>query len=126
MFYLVARLLLSALALFLLAEFLPGLEVSSFYIALIVSVIFGVINILVKPILFILTLPITIVTLGLFSLVLNGLLFWFVASFVDGFAVSGFLSAFVASLLLSLLTGLLYKFLDKVNESGRRQPELHS
>jgi putative membrane protein len=101
---LILRWLISALALLALPYIMSGITVSSFYIALIVAVVLGLINAVVRPILILLTLPVTILTLGLFILVINALLFWFVASFVDGFQVSGFWAAFFGAILYSLIT----------------------
>ncbi len=106
------RLLINALALLVVAYVVPGIEVSSFYIALIAAVILGVLNAILRPILLILTLPITVLTLGFFALVINALIFWFVASFLDGFTVRGFTAAFVGAIIMwivSLVTGMLLK-----------------
>ena len=83
----ITKLLLTVLALLLVSNFIPGITVSSFYIALIVAVVLGLVNLVLKPILIILTLPITLLTLGLFTFVINALLFWFVSTFIDGFVV---------------------------------------
>ena len=101
---LILRWLISALALLALPYVMSGIEVKSFYIALIVAVVLGLINAVVRPVLILLTLPVTVLTLGLFILVINALLFWFVASFVDGFQVSGFWTAFFGAILYSLIT----------------------
>jgi putative membrane protein len=101
---LILRWLISALALLALPYVMSGIEVKSFYIALIVAVVLGLINAVVRPILILITLPVTVLTLGLFILVINALLFWFVASFVDGFQVSGFWAAFFGAILYSLIT----------------------
>jgi putative membrane protein len=101
---LILRWLISALALLALPYVMSGIEVKGFYIALIVAVVLGLINAVVRPILILLTLPVTVLTLGLFILVINALLFWFVASFVDGFQVSGFWAAFFGAILYSLIT----------------------
>lgn len=101
---LIVRWLINALALLALPYVMSGIEVKSFYIALIVAVVLGLINAVVRPILILLTLPVTVLTLGLFILVINALLFWFVASFVDGFQVSGFWAAFFGAILYSLIT----------------------
>ncbi len=98
------RWLFNALALLLVAYILPGVEVESFYIALITAAVLGIVNLLLKPILIFLTLPITVLTLGLFTLVINGLLFWFVASFVEGFSVDGLGTAIVAAFILSIFS----------------------
>ena len=100
----IARFLLTVLGLMVIAEFISGITIDTFYIATIAAIILGLLNAFVRPILLILTLPITIITLGLFSLVINAFLFWFAASFIDGFSVSGFLAAFIGSLLLSVVS----------------------
>lgn len=96
------KLLIVALTLIGVSYLSVGISVSGFYIALIVAVILGVLNVLVRPVLIFLTLPINILTLGLFTFVINALLFWFVASFVDGFQVSGFIAAFLGALVVSV------------------------
>jgi putative membrane protein len=101
---LIVRWIINALALLALPYIMSGITVTSFYIALIVAVVLGFLNAIVRPILILLTLPVTVLTLGLFILVINALLFWFVASFVDGFQVSGFWSAFFGAILYSLIT----------------------
>lgn len=110
---LIAKLLIMALAILAVAEVLKGVSVESFYIASIVAVILGFINVLIRPILIILTLPINIVTLGLFTFVINGVLLWFVASFVDGFAVDGFLTAVLAAFIIAAINWLGEKFISK-------------
>ena len=102
--HLILRWLISALALLALPYVMSGIDVKSFYVALIVAVILGFLNAVVRPILILLTLPVTVLTLGLFILVINALLFWFVASFVAGFQVSGFWAAFFGAILYSLIT----------------------
>jgi len=101
---LIVRWIINALALLALPYIMSGITVKSFYIALIIAVVLGLINAVVRPILILLTLPVTVLTLGLFILVINALLFWFVASFVDGFQVSGFWTAFFGAILYSLIT----------------------
>ncbi len=104
MLKLITRILLGALALLLVAEILPGVTIAGLYPAIIAAVILGLLNAVVRPILFVLTLPITILTLGLFVLVINASLFLFAASFIDGFAVSGFFTALIASIMVSVIT----------------------
>lgn len=103
--------ILNAVALLIVAYVLPGITVASFGSALVAALVLGLLNTLVKPVLILLTLPITIVTLGLFLLVLNALVFWFVGSVLKGFQVNGFwwalLGAFVYSVVSGLLSGLL-------------------
>ncbi len=109
---LLTRFLLIVLAILLASYVVPGVSVDSLYTALIVALLLGTINLTLKPILFILTLPINIITLGLFTLIINALLFWFVASFVDGFNVSGFIAAFIGALVVSLVSSIGSRFLD--------------
>lgn len=108
----VSRILLTALALLLVAELMPGITVSGLYPALISAVLLGVLNVFIRPILVILTLPITIITLGLFTFVINAILFWFVASFVTGFEVDSFLSAFIGSLIVSIVSAIGNKLIN--------------
>ncbi len=82
--------LINAVALIAVAYLLPGIAVSSFLTALIAALVLGLVNAVIRPILVLLTLPVTLLTLGLFIFIINGLLFWFVGSFVAGFVVSGF------------------------------------
>jgi len=93
-----------ALSLLLAAYLIPGISVASFYTALIVAALLGVVNLIFKPILIILTLPINILTLGLFTFVINAFLFWFLSTFVQGFSVSGFLAAFMGALVVSAVS----------------------
>lgn len=99
----------SALAILVTAYVLPGVQVSSFTSALVAAVVLGVVNAFIKPILIVLTLPITILTLGLFTLVLNALLILLTAKLVPGFGVDGFLWAFLFSIILSLVNSFLHK-----------------
>lgn len=108
---LILRLLISAFALIGIAYLLPGVTVASFYIACVAAFILGLLNLVVRPILLVLTLPITILTLGLFSFVINAVLFWFVASFVDGFEVETFLAALIGSVLMSVVNTFTNKLL---------------
>jgi putative membrane protein len=88
----------------LVARLVPGVSVDGLTTTLIVALLLGLINITLKPILFVLTLPVTILTLGLFAFVLNALLLWFVASFVEGFHIDGFIPALLGALIISLVT----------------------
>lgn len=99
--------LLNAVALLVVAYLLPGITVASFGSALIAALVLGLLNMLVKPVLVLLTLPITLITLGLFLIVLNALLFWFAGSVLKGFQVNGFWWAVIGALLYSLISGLL-------------------
>lgn len=95
--------LLAACALLMVAYLYPGVQVQSFTSALIAAAIIGLFNAVLKPILVILTLPVTIVTLGLFLFVINALMFWAAAHVLDGFQVAGFVAALIGSIIYSLL-----------------------
>ena len=98
--------LINALSLLAVPYILPSVSVDSFYIALVTALVLALVNTLIRPLLVLITLPITILTLGLFTLVINGLLFWFVASFVEGFRVAGFWSAFWGAIVYSLISSV--------------------
>lgn len=99
--------LISAFAIMLTGYLLPGVTISGFRAALLAALVFGLINAFIRPILSLLTLPLTILTLGLFSLALNGLLVMLVTKIVPGFQVQGFLWGVAFSLLLSLINPVL-------------------
>ena len=105
--------LINTVSLIAVAYVMPSIRVSSFTTALIAALVLGLVNAIVRPVLVLLTLPVTLLTLGLFIFVLNGLLFWFVGSVVQGFEVQGFWSgvfgAIIYSLISWLLSGLLLK-----------------
>ncbi|WP_431158888.1 phage holin family protein [Winogradskyella poriferorum] len=105
---LIIRLLLNALAVFILAYVLDGVTVNGYIGALIVAIVLGVLNLLVKPLLILLTLPVTIMTLGLFLLVINALIILLADKLIDGFAVSSFWTALLFSVLLCILQSVLY------------------
>lgn len=107
MLKLIAAWIVNALALLAVAYFVPGIHVSGFAIAMIAAAVIGLANILIKPILVILTLPITILTLGLFILVINGLLFWGVGHFLQGFEVQTFTAGVIGALAYSVISWLL-------------------
>ena len=96
--------LINALALFLLPYVFPWVTVDSMGAALIAALVLGLVNALIRPVLVLLTLPVTILTLGLFILVINGLLFWWVGSFLEGFRVAGFWSGVFGAIVYSLIT----------------------
>ena len=104
MLALLARWLLNALALLAVAYLYEGVQVTGFTAALVAALVLGLVNAVVRPVLVLLTLPATILTLGLFLFVLNALLFWLVAEIVGGFRVTGFVAALVGSILYSLIT----------------------
>lgn len=103
------KILLTAGAVFLVAQFVPGITVDSFVTAILAALVLGVFNLTVKPILAVLTLPITIVTFGLFIFVLNAILFGLAAWLLPGFAVAGFVPALIGSLIVSVVSTTLYR-----------------
>ncbi|MER1939185.1 MULTISPECIES: phage holin family protein [unclassified Castellaniella] len=107
MFMLLLVWILNAVALLVVAYLLPGISVASFGSALIAALVLGLLNTLVKPLLVLLTLPLTVVTLGLFLLVLNALVFWWAGSILKGFQVDGFWWAVIGAIVYSLVSGLL-------------------
>jgi putative membrane protein len=99
--------ILNAVALLAVTWLLPSIQVSSFGTALVAALVLGFINTLVRPVLAILTLPITVLTLGIFYLVLNGLLFWLASALLPGFRVEGFFSALVGAILYGVIAWAL-------------------
>ncbi|MBX3604493.1 MAG: phage holin family protein [Piscinibacter sp.] len=98
----IVRWLLLAAALLLVAHLYPGVMVKSFGSALIAAFVIGLFNTLLRPLLVLLTLPVTLLTLGLFLFVINALMFWAAASVLDGFAVTGFAAALIGSLIYTV------------------------
>jgi putative membrane protein len=114
----IIRFLLNGLAVFLAAYLLPNVDVDGYGTALIVALILSIANIIVKPILIVLTIPITIVTLGLFLLVINAIIILLVDYLVEGFYVDGFWWALLFSLILSIFNSL---FDDLTKDKSERQ-----
>lgn len=111
---LVLRWLLSAGALMLIAYYVPGIRVMSFYSALVAALILGLINALIRPLIILFTLPINILTLGLFTLVINALMFWLASSVVKGFFVAGFWPAFWGALLMCVISWVVNSLFKEV------------
>ena len=110
------RVLINAAAIYVVALIVPGIEVSGLVAALGAGLVLGLVNAIVRPVLVVLTLPVTLLTLGLFLLVLNGLCLWLTSLLVKGFQVHGFWSAVFGSLLVSIVSWLLTAF---VSDQGR-------
>ncbi len=109
--------LVTALVLLLIANILPGFSVDNFTIALIAALVLGLVNLFIRPLVLLFTLPLNILTLGLFAFVVNALLLWLTAGLVDGFEISNFLSALVGALLLALVTGFIGSLGDKTHRA---------
>ncbi len=116
----VIRLVLLAVAVFISAYILPGIELTNPWYALLVALVLSVVNVTVRPIIQVLTLPLTLFTLGLFLLVINALMVLLVDYLLDDFAVSGFWTAFFFSIVITLLYSVLDAvFGDKNNKKNR-------
>ncbi|MFN7644165.1 MAG: phage holin family protein [Burkholderiales bacterium] len=102
---------INAGVLLLLPYLLPAVQVRDFWTALLVALVLGLLNAIVRPVLVLLTLPITLLTLGLFLFVINGLTFWLVARMLDGFTVTGFWWAVLAALLYSVISSFVSSML---------------
>lgn len=109
-----AKWLLSAAALLLVAYIYSGVEVRSFTAALIAAFVIGLLNTVVRPVLVVLTLPVTVVTLGLFLFIINALMFWAAAGVLDGFHVRGFTGALVGSLIYSAISIVIESALERL------------
>lgn len=106
----IARFLGTIFALMLAAQFIDGFIVESLYAAAIVAIILGIINITLKPIALLIALPLQIITLGLFTFVVNALFLLFIASFIEGFAITGFVPALLGGLVIAVILWLLDLF----------------
>ncbi len=107
MLRIIVRLLLSALGVMLVAYLVPGVAVASFWIALLAAIVIGFVNAIIRPVLQVLALPITILTLGLFSLIVNAAMFGLAAWLVPGFTVAGFGPAFWGSVAFAVYSWLI-------------------
>ena len=108
----VARVLVNALAIYLAAAIVPGVEISGVLAALGAGLVFGLVNAFVRPVLLVLTLPLTLLTLGLFLFVLNAFCFWLTSALVKGFDVQGFWAAVFGALLVSVVSWAVTAFLS--------------
>ena len=109
----ILRLLFNALGLILISEFISGITVVGIYPAIIAAIVLGILNIVIRPILLLLTLPITILTLGLFAFVVNASLFLFAASFIEGFSVDNFWYALLGSVLMSIISTIGNRWINQ-------------
>ncbi len=109
----ILKVLLTAIAVVILAKLLPGIEVNGYTSAIYVAIVLGLLRIFVRPLIILFTLPITIITLGLFLFVINAIIILLADKLVDGFTVSGFGYALLFSLLLSFLQSILFSLLKE-------------
>ena len=110
---LLIRLLANAATLVGLTYYLPGLQVDNWYTAFIAALVLGLVNLIIRPIVSLLTLPVNLLTLGLFGLIINALMLWLTSTIVKGFTVGGFWPAFWGALILSLVGWLVSMLLGK-------------
>ncbi len=115
---------LNALALLTVANFLPGIHIAGIWAALVAALFLGFVNTLIRPVLVVLTLPVSLVTLGLFIFVINGLLFWFIGSILKGFVVDGFWYGVAGSMLYSFFSwGLQAAAAQLVRKHDHQDPD---
>lgn len=105
------NLLISGLAVLISAYILPGVKVDGLFAAVVVAIVLGIVNATIKPLVSLLTLPLNVMTLGLFSLVITALMVFLTDWIVPGFAVSGFISALLFGLVLSFINGVLFNLM---------------
>jgi putative membrane protein len=110
---LILRWLISAATLMFVAYYVPGIAVVSFYNALIAALVLGLVNAILRPLAILFTLPVNILTLGLFTFVINALMFWFASSIVKGFYVAGFWPAFWGALIMTVIGWVVGAMLKK-------------
>jgi len=115
---LLLRILITGLVAYALAHFLTGIHVDTYWTALVFALILAVLNVLVKPILVLLTFPLTVITLGLFLFVINALVVLLASRFVRGFSIDNFWWGLLFALLLSLITSVIFKEMDKEKKKG--------
>ncbi|MGB1268157.1 MAG: phage holin family protein [Flavobacteriaceae bacterium] len=113
----ILKILLSAIAVFVLANIVPGISIESYTTAILVAIVLGLLNTLVRPLLIFFTIPLTLITLGLFLLIINAIMVLLSDYFISGFNVSGLFSAILFSILLSLTQSVLYKLLDNTKKT---------
>ncbi|WP_172919871.1 phage holin family protein [Capnocytophaga canis] len=109
----IVSLLITSVIIFLLGNVLPGVHITDYFSAILVAFVLSILNVLVKPVLAIISIPITILTLGLFMFVINAVIILLAAQLVEGFKVNGFLGALLFSLCLSLVQSVAQNLLDK-------------
>ena len=124
MLIIVTRWLVITVAILLASMMVSGIRVESLTTAVVAAAILGVINVFLRPVLLILTLPLTILTLGVFAFVLNALMLLLVAYFVPGFEVDGFFAAFLGALIISIVSWIANRFIKTPDgKDNRRKPE---
>ena len=121
MVLIITRWLIITMAILVASMLIPGIEVDSIKTAILAAAVLGLINVFIKPVLLILTLPLSILTLGVFTFILNALMLELVAYFVKGFKVHTFFAAFLGSLIISIVTWFANYFINAKPETPKRQ-----
>lgn len=124
MLVLLIRWLVITAAILLSSTILPGIHVASLTTAIVAAAILGIVNTFLRPVLLILTLPLTILTLGIFAFVLNALMLLLVAYFVPGLEIDGFFWAFLGTLIISLTSWIANRFVHQPGGNSRRKPDV--
>ena len=106
----VVKIVVMALALMALPKYIPGIHVSGFFYALLAALVIGAVNLLIKPLISLITLPVNIFTLGIFGLLVNGGLLWLVALYVPGFTITTLTGAFLGALVMAVVHWIVAKF----------------
>lgn len=112
----ILKLLVNALALIGTAWIVPGISIDSVWTAIIAAIVLAIINIIIRPIMLFITIPINILTLGLFTFVINALMLWLASLLVSGFTVSGFVPAILGAIILAIISTLLHTLLEENEE----------
>jgi|AntRauTorckE6833_2_1112554.scaffolds.fasta_scaffold00096_4 putative membrane protein len=107
-----AKLIITMAALFITSYILTGMSIQGLFSGFVAALILGIANVIIKPIFIVLTLPLTLITMGLFLFIVNGLMLWLAAAIVPGFFIAGFWTAFFGSIILSIVTWFLNSVLD--------------
>jgi putative membrane protein len=124
MLVIITRWLIITAAILIASSLVPGIQVDSVLTAILAAGVLGLINVFIKPVLLILTLPLSILTLGVFTFFINALLLELVSYFVNGFRIDGFLSAFLGALIISVFTWFANYFINSRAEIPRRQNDI--
>jgi len=115
--FLILRWVIMSVALLGVAYLVPGFEVASFYIALLAALVLGLANAVVRPLVFILTLPVNIITLGLFTFIINAAMIWLAASVVPGFEIANFVAAVMGAIVLWIIGMLVNALIKQAKKS---------
>lgn len=120
------KFLINAFALYLTALIVPGFNLSGFWTIIIAAAVLGIINVIIRPIMLLITLPINILTLGLFTFVINALMLLLASAVVSGFFIAGFWTAILAAIILSIISTILHMIFEESEDGRRMRPGYQS